>query len=322
MNPRVFFSLFLLFATFCGFPTAPAHASQRDALGSSTEIVVVTTSSWNAVEGTLQRFQRSRPGKKWVAVGTPFAVVVGKNGLGWGSGMVPTDGPGIRDAADPIKKEGDGKAPAGVFSLSGSFGYAAEAEPGSKMLYLPLTASVECVDDISSSFYNRLLDRRSVEPDWSSSEHMRRSDDLYRWGIVVDHNSNPPLAGVGSCIFMHIWRGAGQGTVGCTAMPSEQMESLLVWLDPARKPLLVQMPEAQYRRVRKKWGLPSLPTGVTKTQSGTEQRRPQSGRERRDRSRTESLIKDRAARARDHLVGQNLYIAIQLLAICSTPTMP
>ena len=127
------------------------------------------------------------------------------------------------------------------------------------MPYVPLTPAVECVDDTNSKFYNRVVDRGTVAPDWTSSEHMLRSDELYRWGVVVDHNSNPARPGAGSCIFLHIWRGPGQGTVGCTAMPQEQLETMLGWLDPARKPLLVQMPEQQYRSLHKKLGLPALP---------------------------------------------------------------
>jgi D-alanyl-D-alanine dipeptidase len=119
--------------------------------------------------------------------------------------------------------------------------------------------SVECVDDAGSRFYNQVVDRQSVAPDWTSSEHMLRPDELYRWGIVVDHNSNPVQPGAGSCIFLHIWRGPGQGTVGCTAMPRDQIESILAWLDPTRKPLLVQLPEHQYRKLQKKWRMPQLP---------------------------------------------------------------
>jgi D-alanyl-D-alanine dipeptidase len=86
---------------------------------------------------------------------------------------------------------------------------------------------------------------------------MRRADDLYRWGILVDHNANPPVAGGGSCIFMHIWRGPGQPTVGCTAMAQADLELLLGWLDPERKPLLVQLPATQYQKLRHRWNLPS-----------------------------------------------------------------
>jgi D-alanyl-D-alanine dipeptidase len=250
-------------AVCVGLVTVQAAARQPAALAASTEIIVVTTSDWTAVEGTLWRYERRSPRQKWVQAGAPFTVVVGKSGLGWGSGAVSLDATfrdaNARVASGPVKKEGDGKAPAGVFALSRAFGYAPQELPGSKMPYEPLTTAVECVDDSNSKFYNRVLDRGTVAPDWTSSEHMLRSDELYRWGVVVDHNSNPARPGAGSCIFLHIWRGPGQGTVGCTAMPQEQLESVLGWLDPARRPLLVQMPELQYRNLQKKLGLPALP---------------------------------------------------------------
>jgi hypothetical protein len=233
-----------------------ASAREPKAIESSTELLVVTTADWNAVDGKLQRYERTHPGEKWHPVGEAITVVVGKNGLGWGSGVVPMDAINVQESGDPIKKEGDGKAPAGIFALSSAFGYAGAEQSGWRMPYISLTPSVECVDDPASKFYNRVVDRNSVGPDWNSSEHMRRPDELYRWGVVVDHNANPTRAGAGSCIFLHIWRGAGQGTVGCTAMPREQLETLLAWLDPARKPLLVQMSESRYQILKTKWKLP------------------------------------------------------------------
>jgi D-alanyl-D-alanine dipeptidase len=190
--------------------------------------------------------------------------MVGKTGLGWGSGLIQI-GRSFRATSDPVKKEGDGKAPAGVFGLSKAFGYASEEQPGWKIPYLPLTSSVQCVDDKDSKFYNTLVDVSKISPDWGKheNEQMRRSDDLYRWGILVDHNTNPPVAGNGSCIFMHIWRGPGQPTVGCTAMPQSDLETLIGWLDPERKPLLVQLPAAQYQKFKKHWHLPALSSAVS-----------------------------------------------------------
>jgi D-alanyl-D-alanine dipeptidase len=127
------------------------------------------------------------------------------------------------------------------------------------MPYVSLTPSVECVDDASSKFYNRVLDRATVTPDWNSSEHMLRPDGLYRWGLVADHNTDPSTPGTGSCIFMHIWMGPGQGTTGCTAMTQEHLEGVLAWLDPAKNPLLVQLPQAQYKKLKRHWKLPRLP---------------------------------------------------------------
>lgn len=229
---------------------------KRDPLPGATEIVVVITPGWDSQEGTLRRYERRHPHGKWKAAGVPIPVMVGKSGLGWGSGIVDVDNL-LREASDPNKKEGDGKAPAGIFRLSKAFGYATQPHVGWKMPYLSLTPTVECVDDSGSRFYNSVVDRGTVTPDWNSSEKMLRTDELYRWGILVDYNTNPAIAARGSCIFMHIWRGPGQPTVGCTAMPQPVMESLLGWLDPARGPLLVQLPLAQYQKLRKLWRLPA-----------------------------------------------------------------
>ena len=181
---------------------------------------------WNAVEGQLQRYERATPRETWSQVGEPTSIVVGKNGLGWGIGVIATDDPEVRSASDPVKKEGDGKAPAGVFALGTAFGYASQPPRGLKMPYLSLTASIECVDDAGSKYYNRVVDHSAVVPDWNSSEHMRSTGELYRWGVVVGHNGiasevngNPSTPGGGSCIFLHIWRspGTGHGRMHCHA---------------------------------------------------------------------------------------------------------
>jgi D-alanyl-D-alanine dipeptidase len=212
----------------------------------------------------LQQYERADVHSVWHARGGPVDIVVGTNGLGWGIGIVATDGAGVRAANDPVKKEGDGKSPAGVFTLGTAFGYAAQPFPGLKMPYLSLTPSIECVDDPRSKNYNRIVDRNRVTPDWKSSEHMREAGESYVWGAVVNHNGtvpasgDPPVPGGGSCVFLHIWHSLNQGTAGCTAMTKTDLESLLVWLDPARKPRLVQLPEPAYERLAYSWGLAQL----------------------------------------------------------------
>ena len=233
-----------------------AQGRELAALRESTQVLVVTTQDWKGVVGTLQAYERPHARKRWKAVGDPIPVVVGKNGLGWGAGVAPDDG--RRVAGDPVKKEGDGKSPSGIFRLGTAFGYAAQGQPGWKMPYVILTPSLECVDDARSKFYNLVVDRAAVAVDWSSSEQMLRPDGLYRWGVVVDHNADPVTAGGGSCIFLHIWLGLGVGTTGCTAMAQEQLEALLARLDPARRPLLVQLPRPQYKKLRRHWKLPKL----------------------------------------------------------------
>jgi L,D-peptidoglycan transpeptidase YkuD (ErfK/YbiS/YcfS/YnhG family) len=245
--------------------SAQIAAIESDPLAQSTQLIVVSTSNWSAVEGRLQRYERGSQHEPWRTVSESVPVVVGKNGLGWGIGAIATADPNVRVASAPIKQEGDGKAPAGIFSLGTAFGYAPQPPRGSKMSYLELTPSTECVDDVDSTYYNHFVDRSAVAPNWKSSEHMRSAGEAYRWGIVVDHNGAiakadvaPPVPGGGSCIFLHIWKSPEQGTVGCTAMPQIELEALLAWIDPKRNPLLVQLPAQEYGRLIQRWKLPTV----------------------------------------------------------------
>lgn len=219
----------------------------------STQLIVVTTPSWDAVGGTLQRYERETPADNWHHVGQSISVVVGQRGMGWGIGLAPI---AVRRAADPLKHEGDHKSPAGIFSLGTSFGLSPARPAAWNMPYLALNPGIECVDDAHSKFYNRVVDRKTVTPDWNSSEHMRSIGKYYRWGIVINQNpENEPQKG--SCVFLHVWGGDGEGTEGCTAMDQSQIESILAWLRPSADPLLVQMPLKEYRQAEKSLHLPS-----------------------------------------------------------------
>jgi D-alanyl-D-alanine dipeptidase len=179
-------------------------------------------------------------------------VVLGKSGLGWGRGLTAPVANG------PTKQEGDGRSPAGVFTLGTAFGYAPPDQATFLQVgYVQATADLECVDDIGSSHYNQLVHRSEVSNvDWSSSEKMSLAGDAYRWGLFVNHNVSPVVPGDGSCIFLHVWNGAGSSTVGCTASAQNELTTLLGWLDPAKQPLLVQLPQAEYDARRSEWSLP------------------------------------------------------------------
>jgi hypothetical protein len=41
-------------------------------------------------------------------------------------------------------------------------------------------------------------------------------------------------------------------------MSQTDLEAVLTWLDPARKPLLVQLPKPTYERLINRWMLPKL----------------------------------------------------------------
>lgn len=232
---------------------APAEQPSQSPLRGSRQLLVVVTEAWTGVAGTLQRFERETTTAPWRAVGSRVAVVVGRNGLAWGRGVA--DG---RAAGGPLKKEGDGKAPAGVFRLGTSFGHSRQPLPGVVLPYRSLDGTVECVDDARSAHYNRLVSRQEVDRvDWNSSERMW-AEPLYKWGIVVGHNAPDVAAGDGSCIFLHIWKDAGAGTAGCTAMDERRLTAIIAWLRPASSPLLIQLPRAEYDRLKGAWDLPLL----------------------------------------------------------------
>jgi D-alanyl-D-alanine dipeptidase len=217
------------------------------------QMILVVTKDWQAVGGRLQRFELNS--NLWQAVGPSIQIVVGRNGMGWGAGVHPMPEPG------PQKKEGDRKSPAGAFQLPATFGYAPLEKMGAlKMPYTQCTGTLECVDDPKSASYNRVLERSSVpKPDWASSEKMRMSNGQYRLGVVIEHNTSPPVPGGGSCVFMHIWLGPEHGTTGCTAMSESDIETVLAWLDAQAHPILVQLPQPEYARLREAWHLPEMP---------------------------------------------------------------
>ncbi len=226
----------------------------------SRQALVVKADTWDSPQATLQRYARvpKTKGKSaWRPVGKPIAVVLGRGGLGWGLGLhnAPNDSQETPEGtAEPLKKEGDGKSPAGIFKLGSAYGYAASPLSRMKWPYQASTQDLRCVDDAKSSFYNQILLEKVNS--WDSAEVMRRSDVLYTWVVDVDHNKQPATPGKGSCIFLHVWRGETSPTVGCTAMAQKNLEEVLLWLDPKAQPLLIQLPKTTYQTLLASWKLP------------------------------------------------------------------
>jgi len=110
------------------------------------------------------------------------------------------------------------------------------------MPYQQLSPAIEAIDDPASHYYNCIVDRAQIaKPDWKSSEHMGAIPE-YELGLVVAHNPQH-LPGAGSCIFIHLWTMRDNlGTHGCTALHRHDLWELLHWLDPAKHPLLIQLP--------------------------------------------------------------------------------
>lgn len=231
------------------------HAIKSDVAtwSDARQLVLVTTSGWDATNGTLRRY--SRDGGDWKQIGAAVPVVIGRTGSAWGLGLHPTQTDG------PVKREGDGRAPAGVFRIGEAFGYADSASTA--LPYLPMHATHYCMDVPASPLYNKIVDARDVGDAavQGSTEPMRldihsKDSQQYKLGFVIKHN---PLAvpSAGSCIFAHLWKTPATTTAGCTAMDEPVMRDLLAWLRADRRPVFVLLPESEYERVQAAWKLPS-----------------------------------------------------------------
>jgi D-alanyl-D-alanine dipeptidase len=152
--------------------------------------------------------------------------------MAWGIGLHR------RTAEGPVKKEGDGCAPAGVFRFGPVF---AKDARRFDMPFVRIGPDSEGVDDSASRFYNQLVDRRKIaRPDWKSSEKLFESPH-YGLGIWVRHNPEA-IPGAGSCIYIHDWIGRRGGTAGCTVLRRIDLEKLLSALNKEKSPVLVQVP--------------------------------------------------------------------------------
>lgn len=188
-------------------------------LKDSAQALIIAAAPESSPAAVLRSFERS--GGCWRPAFPAMAAVIGRNGF------------------SAAKAEGDGCSPAGVFRLGLCFGKS--ANPGTRLAYRQ-TAPHDCwVDDSRSAWYNT-WQTEPARGRWRSAEKLRRPDHLYDYAVVIHYNTDPPVPGKGSAIFLHIWEGPGRGTLGCTALAQDHLLQLIRWLDPAARPLLIQGP--------------------------------------------------------------------------------
>lgn len=223
------------------------------------QLVVVTSQRFDDWHAQLQRYERV-PGRPHSSdapifrpVGPAWPAVLGRSGYGWGDGLHGSGAPAGRSG--PLKREGDGRSPAGIFAIGVLHGDAAAALPGLRLPYQQATAAQRCVDDPESELYNRIVFTPDGATPWHSAEHMLRDDDVYALALDIDHNRDPVTPGHGSCIFAHVWSAANTPVTGCTALAKANLEILLGWLEPGDA-AWVALPSAEYRALRSRWGLP------------------------------------------------------------------
>ena len=204
-------------------------------LHSSQQIILVVSDDFASPKAQLECYEGSNS-----LCGT-IDVNIGKNGLGWGIGEKQLH----QKQNEPLKYEGDKKAPIGVFKLTNIYGYS--KTHNFNMPYLYTSKNLICVDDSNSPFYNQVIEANGDE---KSFENMKRSDHQYELGIMVAHNSEA-IEKRGSCIFLHVKKEEDAPTAGCTSMNLEEIQKIASWLDKSKEPILIQIPKSLTQEIKK-----------------------------------------------------------------------
>lgn len=194
--------------------TALPEAQRQVLLVADDSILFLTRTTIHALEKT---------DSIWRQAMEPMDAVIGRNGF----------------APPGEKREGDGRTPSGLYMLGTAFGYAESAV--TKMPYRQVVANDLWVDDPNAPDYNRWV--KQGETSAASYEKMKRDDNLYKYGIVIEYNTAPVIKNYGSAIFMHVWKGPGSTTAGCVAVSEENILKILSWLNPAANPVILINPD-------------------------------------------------------------------------------
>ncbi|MFA6189301.1 MAG: hypothetical protein WC680_08485 [Sulfuricurvum sp.] len=201
----------------------------------SQQLVVVISPEMNGTTAVMKRYEKEAGIYKAVSESVP--VILGRSGLGWDKDR------------EPLKREGDGRSPAGVYDISATFGE--DVHPNSSMPYWFADDKLICIDDVNHSKYNTMahLEEANVP---KSYELMRREDSVYHNGAVIDYNRER-VSGRGSCIFFHLSYPDKRPTSGCTAMAEQPLLEMIHWFDPNKKPKLLQIPRNECEKYQKEF---------------------------------------------------------------------
>jgi len=184
-------------------------------LGNAQQVILVTADNYDTKSAKIQTFEKVDG--KWKQVLTANGVL-GQKGFALS------------------KKEGDMESPTGKYTIGTAFGR--YENPGTKLPYRKITSNDVWVDDSKSSLYNT-WQQKPANGRWASAENM--DIPAYDYGFVINYNESR-TPGKGSAIFFHV---GTNYTAGCTATSKEQVVSILRWLNPEKKPVIIQSPVSE-----------------------------------------------------------------------------
>jgi L,D-peptidoglycan transpeptidase YkuD (ErfK/YbiS/YcfS/YnhG family) len=129
---------------------------------------------------------------------------------------------GVVPAAD--KREGDHASPAGIWPLRRVlYRPDREAAPETGLPVAALAQDDGWCDAPGDPAYNRPVKL----PYPASAERLWRGDHVYDLIVILGHNDDPVVPGMGSAIFWHLAQPDWRATEGCIAVAREAMLAIL-----------------------------------------------------------------------------------------------
>lgn len=183
----------------------------------STQIIIAYSSLQNSVVGKLYGMELID--NRWQVTFDTIDCSLGKKGF----------------AENGNKIEGDGKTPSGKFPIGSAFGYKNDLK--AKIDFMVLKSNHYWISDSNSELYNKMVD--FVPPNGIYAEKMKRKDHLYKYGIVIEYNTQVIKKGKGSAIFIHVERKKGSPTAGCLASSEKNIKNLIQWINPKKQPTIL-----------------------------------------------------------------------------------
>ena len=176
----------------------------------SRQVITVVAQSAQSQVAFVRVWQLDAAGH-YVQVAGPFLADVGVHGVG------PTH-------------EGLGRTPAGVFTITQTFGN--RANDNTRMPYFRAGPNDWWDENPSSTGYNHHVISR-LSPG-GRSENLYYAGGAYAHAVVINYNTSPVVKGAGSGFFLHV--GAGRPTQGCVAISAKNLNFIMHWLVPSEHP--------------------------------------------------------------------------------------
>lgn len=188
------------------------RSSVAEAASTPGQVITVEASTPLSQTAVVRTWRLASDGR-YLQVFAPIVAWVGMNGVR------PTH-------------EGLGRTPVGVFTLTQAFGN--QPNNGTRLPYVHVGPDDWWDENPASAHYNRLV--VSALSPGGNSENLYVAGVAYAHAVVINYNTNPVVKGAGSGFFLHV--SFGSPTDGCVAIPEEDLDVIMRWLNPTLHPVI------------------------------------------------------------------------------------